>query len=144
MLKYTLENRDTLGFNPVFKAEAGLVLTGSEVKALKRGSGQLEGSRLKFLGEEPHLIGFKVGRYRFSSDKSFDTERDKKILLSKAEINKIFGLISKKGMVCLPAQVYNKGGFLKVELLVGRVSHKWEKKGKIKKDEQARQGEEYF
>lgn len=144
MLESAIENREVRGFNPVYRVEAGLVLSGSEVKALKRGSGRLQGAYLKFFGQEPYLVGLKSGRYPFSSEPDFDPERNKKVLLGKAEISRIFGLLSAKGMVCLPSRVYAKGGFLKVELLVGRSARKWEKREKEKKKEQSQEAMDYL
>lgn len=118
-----------------------MVLTGSETKALKLRDGRLDGAYLKFLHDEPYLIGFKVGRYRHSTDSGFDPERSKKVLLNKNEIDKVNGLLSQKGLVAIPSKVYISGHFLKVELVVGRMLRRFEKREKIKKREQEREVE---
>lgn len=139
MVSYLLENNEARGLEPVYKVEAGLVLTGSETKALKLKNGHLGGSYLKFLSGEPFIVGFKVGQYRYSSDSAFDTDRSKKVLLNKNEIDRINGLLSQKSLVCVPSRVYTKGHYLKVELLVGRVMKRFEKREKTKKKEQERE-----
>ena len=139
MVEYMLENNEARGLDPVYKVEAGIVLTGSETKALKLKNGHLGGAYLRFINDEPYLIGFKVGQYRYSSDRGFDPGRLKKVLLNKNEIDKINGLLSQKGLVCVPGRVYAKGHYLKVELLVGRVMRRFEKREKIKKKEQERE-----
>lgn len=141
MVVYLLENSENRGLEPVYRVEAGLVLTGSETKAIKLKNGRLDGAYLKFLHDEPYLVGFEVGRYRHSTDKGFDPDRSKKVLLNKNEIDKINGLLSQKGLVAIPSKVYKSGHFLKVELLVGRVLRKFEKREKIKKKEQEREAE---
>lgn len=143
MVAYLLENSEARGLEPVYKVEAGLVLTGSETKALKLKNGHLGGAYLKFLNDEPYLIGFRVGQYRYSSDSAFNTDRSKKVLLNKNEIDRINGLLSQKGLVCVPSRVYTKGHYLKVELLVGRVLRRFEKREKTKKKEQEREIREY-
>lgn len=139
MVAYLLENNDARGLEPVYKVEAGLVLTGSETKALKLKNGHLGGAYLKFINDEPYLIGFKIGQYLYSSDSGFNAERLKKVLLNKREIDKINGLLSQKALVCVPSRVYAKGHYLKVELLVGRVMKRFEKREKTKKKDQERE-----
>lgn len=143
MVQYTLENNEVRGLEPVYKVEAGLVLTGSETKALKLKNGHLEGAYLKFINDLPCLVGFKIGHYRHSTDPQFDGERTKKVLLNKGEIDRISGLLSQKGLVCVPSRIYLKGNYLKAELIVGRVMRKWEKREEVKKKEQEREIREY-
>jgi len=141
MVVYLLENNETRGLEPVYKVEAGIVLTGSETKALKLKNGRLSSAYLKFVNDEPYLIGFKVGQYRYSTDRGFDPDRSKKVLLNRNEIDRINGLLSQKGLVCVPSKVYISGHFLKVELLVGRVMKRFEKREKTKKKEHEREVE---
>ena len=81
MLKLLAENKKAYSLRPVFKLEGGLVLTGSEVKAIKEKNLSLSASYAKFVGGELYLIGLKLGRYKSSSDLKFEAEREKKVLL---------------------------------------------------------------
>lgn len=130
MLEFLAENRESKGIEAVFRTEAGLVLTGAEVKAAKDKNLNLRGAHLKFLEGGPVLLGLRIGHYRHAVA-SFDELRSRKLLLKKREIEKIGGLISRKGFVCLPEKIYVKNSFVKVSLVVGRAIKKWEKKEKI-------------
>jgi SsrA-binding protein len=143
MVECLLENSEARGFKTAYKVEAGMVLTGSETKAIKSKNGHLGGSYLKFINGEPYLIGFKVGQYSFSSDANFNTDRSKKVLLNKNEIDRINGLLSQKGLVCVPSRIYSSGRYLKVELLAGKVLRNFEKREKRKKKEQEREVAQY-
>lgn len=134
-MKLLLTNKEARGLEPIYKVEAGLVLTGSETVALRNGDGHLNGAYLKFLGNEPYLINFKVGRYARSIEAHFDSERKKKLLLKGREVNRVRGLLSQKGYAAWPVGVYTKGRFLKVEIWVGRTLKKWETRNKKKAEE---------
>lgn len=128
MLQLLAQNREKQSFATAFKAEAGLVLTGGEVKAAKGKNLVLSGAYLKFLAGEPYLVGLRIGRYQHAAG---DELRLRKVLLKKREIEKIVGLISQKSYVCIAGEVYAKDNLVKVELLVGRRTRQWEKKEKI-------------
>lgn len=141
-MKLLLTNKEARGLEPIYKVEAGLVLTGSETVALRNRDGQLGGAHLKFLGNEPFLINFKIGRYARSIDPHFDPERKKKLLLKGREVDRVRGLLSQKGYAAWPVGLYTRGRFLKVEIWVGRTLKKWETKNKKKAADGERRLEE--
>ncbi|MCL5003922.1 MAG: SsrA-binding protein [Patescibacteria group bacterium] len=141
MLKYLVENREIGAMAPRYKVEAGLVLTGAEAKSLKAGNGRLNGAYLKVFSDGAYLVGFRIGRYRYDARAAQNPTRLRKVLLNKRELLKIAGLISQRGFVCVPSRVYLKDRFIKVELVVGQVLRKWEKREKEKEKEQAREVE---
>lgn len=130
MLQLLAQNRERLGLAVVFKAEAGLILTGAEVKAAKSKNLNPTGAHLRFLGGEPYLVGLRIGRYQKAGPNA-DERRTRKVLLKKREIEKIAGLLSQKGCVCIAGEVYAKESLVKVELLVGRRLKQREKKEKL-------------
>ena len=144
MLELLAENKKAYSLRPLFKLEGGLVLTGSEAKAIKEKNLSLGASYAKFMGGELYLIGLKLGRYKSSSDLKFEAEREKKVLLKKSELVRLGGLLAQKGLVLIPGKLYVKNNFIKVELLVGRVLRKWEKRDKARTKDLERETNEYF
>jgi SsrA-binding protein len=94
--------------------EAGLVLVGSEVKAMRAGKMQLKDSYANVEGGEAFLIGAHISPYEFSREGGHDPERARKLLLNRREIDKIAGLLAEKGLTLIPLQVYFKDGKAKV------------------------------
>lgn len=116
------------------KYEAGIVLFGHEVKAVKNGNVSLKGAYVTFHNGEPYLIGAHVGRYKQAGGLAgYDPERSRKILLKKREIGYLSAKYEEKGLTILPIKVYIKHSKVKVEIGVGRGKRQFEKKEKIKK-----------
>ena len=114
--------------------EAGLVLTGSEVKAAKSGHISLKGSFAKFISGELFLINAHIGPYKFTSpDKQHDPLRNRKLLLNSHEISALLGKIKQKNLTLAALSVYNKKGRIKVALGLARGRKKFDKREVIKK-----------
>ncbi|WP_142524683.1 SsrA-binding protein SmpB [Methylacidimicrobium cyclopophantes] len=106
--------------------EAGLVLTGSEVKSLREGKGQLEGAYAQIEGGEAWLLQANIPIYaNATSFTARDPKAPRKLLLHKAEIRKLFGATSLKGRALIPLKLYWKNGRVKVllGLGVGKAEH---------------------
>jgi SsrA-binding protein len=121
--------------------EAGLVLVGSEVKAMRAGKMQLKDSYANVEGGEAFLIGAHISPYEFSREGGHDPERARKLLLNRREIDKIAGLLAEKGLTLIPLQVYFKDGKAKVELGLARGKTSYDKRETIKKRDAAREME---
>lgn len=106
------------------KIEAGIVLTGSEVKSLRAGHIALTGSFATFHQGELFLINAKISTYSHAYDKSEDaSSRSRKLLLHKKELDRLFGQVSQKGITLVPLIIYfNQKGLVKVE--IGLCKHK--------------------
>ena len=113
--------------------EAGIALTGSEVKSLRAQSCQLQDSYVGFQGEVPVLFRAHIGLYKASSYNNHEPERIRKLLLNKNEINKIKAGIEEKGMSCVPLKMYFKKGFVKVEIALARGKNRGDKRQTVKK-----------
>lgn len=135
MVKLLAQNNQARLLSPVYKVEAGLVLTGPLVSSLRARNVSLSSAHLRFFGPEPFLVGLKIARPKDSASASSVDPEPLKVLLKKGEIEKVRSLLSQKGLVCLPSQVYTTRRFIKVELRVGRILRKWEKREKEKKEE---------
>src|ERR1700757_661220 len=91
------------------RAEAGLVLTGTEVKSLRDGRAQLKDSYVDFRSGEAFLVGVHISPYGAGSWTNHPAERDRKILLHRRELDKWAGAVATQGVTCVPLSLYFKG-----------------------------------
>ncbi len=114
--------------------EAGIELLGIEVKSLRTNQGSLLGSHITVRGGEAFMIGASIAPYQIkNTPDSYDPKRNRRILLTKAEIAKLAALDSKKGLTIVPISLYNKGKKIKVEIAVVRGKKKFDKRQDIRK-----------
>lgn len=119
--------------------EAGVVLEGHEVKAIKTGRASIKGSYVKILNEEPFLIGAIISPYQpANTPKNYDPQRSRKLLLSRREISKLIGLSQSQGLTLVPLKFYNKKGLIKLLVGIARGKKKYDKRDTIKKKDTAR------
>jgi SsrA-binding protein len=121
--------------------EAGIVLTGDEVKAIRNGQVNLKGSYVVFKNTlkilpELYLINATITKYKYSSTKwEVYTIRSRKLLLKKSEINKLLGKASEKGLTLVPTKIYTKNNLIKLEFSLAKGKKKYDKREDIKKRE---------
>lgn len=116
------------------KFEAGVVLFGQEVKSIKTGHINLSGSYVTFTRGEPFLVGVQVPPYQpNNAGADYNTERPRKLLLNKKEIDYLQGRSSQKGFSLIPLKVYDNSGRIKLEFGLAKGKKKYDKKEKIKK-----------
>ena len=115
------------------RVEAGLVLTGSEVKSLRAGQATLTRAFADIRAGEAWLIGAHIAPYEQASLGSHDPDRERKLLLSRRQIASLTGELHEKGLTLVPTRLYFKGGRVKVELALARG-----KSGRDKRDDLAR------
>lgn len=113
--------------------EAGLVLMGSEVKAIRERSIQLKDSYISFKGNEAFLQNAHIGVYKSSSYNNHQPERLRKILLHRAELEQIYAALREKGLTCVASKVYFKEGRVKLELSLVKGKKLHDKREAIKK-----------
>lgn len=113
--------------------EAGLVLTGSEVKSIRARSIQLKDSYISFKGDEAFLQNAHISEYKSSSYNNHQPERLRKILLHRDELDKIYGALREKGLTCVPLKIYFKKGRVKVEIALVKGKKIHDKREAIKK-----------
>ncbi len=102
------------------KFEAGMVLTGTEVKAIKAGKMQLRESYASVEKNEAWLNNAHISEYSHGNRENHVPVRSRKLLLHRREIDKLLGITREKGLALVPTKVYLKKGKLKVEFAVGR------------------------
>ena len=132
--KPTAENRQAY-FNYFIsdKFEAGLVLSGSEVKSIREGRVNLKDAYVRIFNGEAHVVGMHISPYsHIERSDSFDPTKSRKLLLHKQEIEKLTGLISKKGFTCIPLSIYFKRGIAKLEIGIGKGKKEHDKRDSIK------------
>ncbi len=100
--------------------EAGLVLTGTEVKAAKDGKIQLKESFAEVSGSEAWLVNAHIGQYSHGNIMNHEPTRRRKLLLHRKEIDKLLGQTREKGLTLVPTKLYLKNGLIKLEFAVGR------------------------
>lgn len=116
------------------RIEAGLVLTGAEVKSIKSGSVQLKGAFLHISKNELWLKNAYVAAYKpAGTKKEYDPYQDRKVLVHKRELNKLIGKRQSEGLTLIPLSLYTKGDLIKLEFGLARGKKKFEKRDAIKK-----------
>ena len=119
--------------------EAGLVLTGSEVKSIRAKQIQLKDAYISFVGCEAFLQNAHIAEYRASSYNNHTPERKRKLLLNKSELQKIYGALREKGLACIPLKVYFLKGRAKLEIALAKGRKTHDKRQAIKKREETRE-----
>ncbi|HEX3734619.1 MAG TPA: SsrA-binding protein SmpB [Solirubrobacterales bacterium] len=107
-------------FEWVEKMEAGIVLSGSEVKSLRSGKAQMTDAYAVVDDGEVWLRKLHIPPYEFSSVDAHDPERPRKLLLHRGEIERLIGKTAQKGLTLIPTRIYFKGPRAKVELALAR------------------------
>jgi len=100
--------------------EAGVALTGTEVKSAKDGRIQLKDSFAEVAGNEAWLLNAHIGQYSHGNRENHEPTRRRKLLLHRAEIDKLLGKTREKGLTLVPTKMYLKNGRIKLELAVAK------------------------
>ena len=117
------------------KFEAGIVLCGSEVKALREGKANIKEAYVRFVKNELFSIGMHIGEYSNAGYSSHSPVHDRKLLLHKRELHKLRRLVEEKGKTLIPLSMYFKNGYVKLEFGLAHGKKLWDKrKSKMEKD----------
>ena len=100
--------------------EAGIVLSGTEVKSLREGRAQVRQAYADIRGNEAWLVGLHIAPYDQGSTKSHDPDRDRKLLLHRKEIASLVGKVKEKGFTLVPTRLYFKDGRVKAEIALAK------------------------
>ncbi len=120
--------------------EAGIVLTGTEVKSLRAGKANLKDSYARIKNGEVYLVNTHISQYtQADSFKDIDPERTRKLLLRKKEILRLIGKTKEKGYTIIPTRIYFKGGKAKVEIALAKGKTSYDKRDTLKKKEVQRE-----
>ena len=119
--------------------EAGIVLHGTEVKALRAGRGQISDAFARVEKDEVFLHNAHIDEYEQGNRQNHHPKAVRKLLLHKSEIRKLFALSSVKGNALFPLSFYWKNGHVKVSLAVGKGKVEFDKRDDVKKRESDRE-----
>jgi SsrA-binding protein len=113
--------------------EAGIVLTGTEVKSLRKGNANLQDSYAELRNGEVWLEGMHISPYEQGNINNHDPRRKRKLLLQRKQIRKLISGMKEKGLTLIPLSVYFKGPYAKVELALARGKKSYDKRDAIAK-----------
>lgn len=119
--------------------EAGIVLTGAEVKSIKSGRINLSDSYVKIIGAELWLVNADIPRYQFDGSENYDPKRSRKLLIKGRELVQIDSKLKQKKLTLIPLSVYTTRGRVKVEVGYGKGKKRYEKKAKEKERDMERE-----
>lgn len=127
------------------KYDAGMVLTGTEVKALRDGRASFNDSYCLIDNNELYLKGLHISPYEFGSYANHPPIRDRKLLLKRKELNKIMQKLKEKGYTIVPLKIYfNEGGYAKIQIGLGKGKKLYDKRETIKQRESDREIKRYL
>lgn len=113
--------------------EAGIHLTGPEVKSVKGNRMSLEGSFVKIIGNETYLVNSQIYLYPYTRPEGYNDKRSRKLLLHKKEIMSLKGKISSGNMTLVPLECYISHGLIKLKIGLAKGKKEYEKREKIKR-----------
>ena len=119
--------------------EAGIVLLGTEVKALRAGKINLKDAYARVKDGEVWLFGVHISPYSHGSYNNHEPERERKLLLHKWEIRRLIGKVEEAGLTLIPLKVYFKNGKIKVQLALARGKRVYDKRHDIAKRDAQRE-----
>ncbi len=124
--------------------EAGIVLTGTEIKSIRAGKVNLQDSFARIMNEEVFLLNMHVSPFEQGNRFNQDPTRTRKLLLHKDEIKKLVGKTQIKGYALIPLDLHLRGGFCKVELALAKGKKLYDKRRDIAKRDAKREMERVF
>jgi len=124
--------------------EAGMVLTGTEVKSIRAGRINLKDSYARIDNNELWLHNMHISPYEQGNRFNHDPLRKRKLLMHRHEINRLIGLTREKGYTLVPTKVYTNKGYIKVEIALARGKKLYDKRAALKEKEAKREIERAF
>lgn len=127
-------NRDSLDYSFNDKIVAGLVLNGSDAKALRVNGVHFKGAKVEVINGIPTVMNLEITPYKYSQNQEKDKSGERKLLLNSKEIAKLQSYRNQKYMM-IPISIFLQGIWFKMEIGIGRKMRKFEKREKIKEKE---------
>jgi len=137
-------NRNAYRYRFIAKLEAGVLLTGAEVKAIRTRGIQLAESTVQIKDGEAFLINATIPVYPFSTDRSYDPQSSRKLLLQKRELSWLTAK-RKEGLTIVPLSCYTtRRGWIKIKLGIGKIKKKVDRKRELIEKEAKREIKSYL
>ena len=138
--RLVVENRRARhDFQLLDRLEAGIALTGTEVKSLREGRATLQGAFAELRDGEVWLVGAHIAEYAQGNVANHDPDRDRKLLLHRRELASLIGKVQERGLTLVPTKLYFKDGRAKVELALARGKEVRDKRRDLARREADRQ-----
>ena len=118
--------------------EAGIVLTGTEIKSIRNGKVNIKDTYVNIKDGEVFIFGMHISPYEFGNIYNKDPLRTRKLILNRREINKLIGMINQKGVSLVPISMYFKGSKVKLEIGIGKGKKLFDKRDDIAKKDAER------
>ncbi len=124
--------------------EAGINLTGAEVKSVKGGHASLEGAFVRIIGSEAYLVNAQIFPYIYARPEGYDPKRTRKLLLHKAELIRLKSKLEGAHLTLVPLSWYTRGPLVKLEIALARGKKQYEKRESKRREDQKRELERDF
>lgn len=139
MKVYAENKRAAFNYKILEDFEAGIVLSGAEVKSVRAGQISLKEAFGTVRGSEIFLTNAHISPYKPANQKDSDPTRSRKLLLKKSEIVKLISKVRTEGLTLIPLKIYDKKGKIKVGLGLGQGKKKYDKREALRKRDQKRE-----
>lgn len=140
-----IENRKAVfDYEITARFEAGINLLGSEVKSLRGGHGQLEGSFVRVVGSEAYLVNAQIFPFLYARPEGYDPKRTRKLLLHKKELLSLKSKLDGANLTLIPLAWYTRGPHIKLEIGLARGKKQYEKRETKRREDQKRELERQF
>lgn len=126
------------------RIEAGVNLTGAEVKSIKGGHAQLDGAFVRLVGAEAYLINAHIYPYQYARPQGYDPKRTRKLLLHKKQLVSLKSKLDGANLTLIPLSWYTKGPLVKLEIGLARGKKQYEKREKKRREDQKRELEREY
>ena len=124
------------------RIEAGIVLSGAEVKSIRAGRIDLGEAYVRILNGEAYLVNANIPKFQESSQKDYDATKSRKLLLHKDQIDSLLGKVSGKATTLVPISIYEKNNKFKLEVGLGKSKKEFDKRKVVKERDHARRVEQ--
>ena len=123
--------------------EAGVVLSGAETKSIRTGSVSIVDAFAVVEKEEAFIMEMNIEPYKYAEQIDYDPKSQRKLLLHKSEIKRLIGLTSQKGFTLIATKLFEKNGYIKVELALAKGKKDYDKRKKIIEKQQLKEIKDY-
>lgn len=133
--------RASFDYHLLDRFEAGIELTGTEIKSIRNHNVSLQKSYIQARGSELWLVDAHIAPYEQAGPAQHDPDRPRRLLLHRRQINKIVSALATKGLTMIPTRMYLKDGWAKVEIALARGKKSFDKRAALRKKDSDRQVE---
>ncbi|MEK7073832.1 MAG: SsrA-binding protein SmpB [Patescibacteria group bacterium] len=134
-----INKKATFDYEILDRFEAGITLIGAEVKSLREGHAKLDGAFVRIIGAEAYLVNAQIFPYVYARPEGYDPKRTRKLLFHRKELISLKSKIEGANLTLIPISWYTKGPFVKLEVGLARGKKQYEKREKMRKEQEKRE-----